>query len=130
MTPECYSKLLNRYEKAHGFPFLVCDGMGKVVHGESPATACSCKGLSEAQRIEAARQTVSFGEPIIGLCCENGFGQWAVPLMQNAELTGALVVQGIDLESGEENFSRHVRSAAQGLLKLAIEENLTNAAAL
>lgn len=130
MTPECYSKLLSRYESDYGFRFMVCDAAGKVVNGEARQTDCSCKGGSDAQRIEAARQTLSFGEPIIGLCCENGFGQWAVPLMQNAQLTGALVVQGVNLESGEDNLSKKVRTAAQGLLKLAIEENLTNAAAL
>ena len=130
MTPECYSKLLGRYESEYGFRFLVCDSTGAVLHGETLPTDCSCKGASDAQRIEAARQTLSFGEPIIGLCCENGFGQWAVPLMQNAQLTGALVVQGVNLESGEDNLSKKVRTAAQGLLKLAIEENLTNAAAL
>lgn len=130
MTPECYSKLLSRYESEYGFRFLVCDAKGHVVHGNAPQTDCSCKGCSDVQRIEAARQTLSFGEPIIGLCCENGFGQWAVPLMHNAELTGALVVQGIDLESEEGDVSRRVRAAAQGLLNLAIAENLTNAATL
>lgn len=130
MTPECYSELLARYETEYGFRFLVCGEAGEVVHGDAPRTDCSCKGESNKQRIQAARQTLSFGEPIIGLCCENGYGQWAVPLMQNARLSGALVVQGIDLESGEANLSERVRSAAQGLLNLAIAENLTNAAAL
>ncbi|MEX0330973.1 MAG: helix-turn-helix domain-containing protein [Puniceicoccaceae bacterium] len=130
MTPECYSKLLARYKTEFGFSFLVCDESGMVVFGDTPRTDCSCRCASNAKRIEAARQTLSFGEPIIGLCCENGFGQWAVPLMQNARLTGALVVQGIDLESGEADISRRVRKAAQGLFSLAIQENLTNAAAL
>lgn len=130
MTPNRYHELLSKYSTNHGFGFVICDQMGRITLGEVGKTACSCQGLSDCQRIEAAKQTLSFGEPIIGLCCENGFAQWAVPLMFNSELNGALVVQGIDLESGERNILRRVRKASQALLKMAIEENLTNAAAL
>jgi AraC-like DNA-binding protein len=122
--------LAARYAEEHGFHLLATDASGKIIHGEPAATSCSCGSASDANRIEAARQTLAFGEAIIGLCCENGFAQWAVPLMNNAELTGAMLVQGVDLESGDSGISTHVREAAQALLKLAIEENLTNGAAL
>lgn len=130
MTLEDYNSLLEAYNKAHGFPFGVCGPEGKLVHGGRAETDCACKGVSDIQRIGAARQTLAFGEPIIGLCCDNGFGYWAVPLMNNAEVAGALVVQGIDLESREPDHLKRIRRAAEGLVELAIEQNLTNAAAL
>jgi AraC-like DNA-binding protein len=130
MTPESYSKLASQYESEYGYRFVVTDINGKLIHGLPAPTGCPCRGAGDDGRIEAARQTLAFGEPIIGLCCENGYGQWAVPLMQNAEVTGALMVQGVDLESGDTDISRKVRKAAHGLMQLATAENLTNAAAL
>ena len=109
MNPDRYRELLNQYETAYGFRFIVCNEIGQICHGEQFKTDCSCRGTTNSQRIEAARQTLSFGEPIIGLCCENGFAQWAVPLMHNSKMSGALVVQGIDLESGDKNLSRRLR---------------------
>jgi AraC-like DNA-binding protein len=130
MTPTQYNELSRQYTNNYGFPIIVTNVTGKVIHGELITTDCSCENRSDDNRIQAARQTLAFGESIIGLCCDSGYATWAVPLMQNAEITGALVVHGVDLDSGDEDMSQRVREAAHGLLELAIEKNLTNGAAM
>ncbi len=130
MTHDQYMALLPIYEAEYGFSFVVTDISGKVVIGDSCMTGCTCGNRSEKLRIESARQTLTFGEPIIGLCCEDGYARWSIPLMQNSELTGALVVEGVNLESDEQDMPQKVRKAAHALLELAIKHNLTNAASL
>ncbi|MEX0322607.1 MAG: helix-turn-helix domain-containing protein [Puniceicoccaceae bacterium] len=125
-----YSQLIESYAREYGFPVFAVDARGEVVFGSIPHSDCSCGNRSADARIRAAEQTMAFGDPVISLCCENGYAMWAIPMMVNAQLTGALVVQGVDLESGEEGIYQRVREASQGLLKTAIAANLTNEAAL
>jgi AraC-like DNA-binding protein len=130
MTPELYTSLQSKYEADYGFRFVVTDALGKIVQGELIKTDCTCANKSDRQRILSAHQTLAFGEPVIGMCCEDGYARWAIPLMQNSEVTGALVVEGIDLESGDQELPQRVRNAAHGLMGIAVESNLTNSAAL
>ena len=129
-SPSPYLEFQSVYRKLYGFEVVVTDDRGHRVTEATPATDCHCQNQSDAARIEAARQTLTFGEPVINLCCENGYARWAVPLMDNAKVTGALVVEGIDLESGGTGRFPKIREAAHGLLSMAVEHNLTNAAAL
>ena len=130
MRPEQFNSLYDQYQAEHGFGFVVTNALGKIVLGVGRRSNCLCANQSDQQRISSAHQTLAYGEPIIGLCCEDGFARWAIPLMQNSEVTGALVVEGVDLESGDASTTRNVRTAAHALMEMAIENNLTNAAAL
>jgi AraC-like DNA-binding protein len=125
-----YSTLIEAYSKEFGFSAFVVDAHGKAVYGTAPESDCSCRSKSPESRIRAADQTLAFGEPVINLCCEDGYAMWAIPLTYNAKLTGALVVQGIDLESGEDGIYQRVREASHGLLRKAMAANLTNEAAI
>lgn len=130
MNPDLFAEIAQAYRTRYGFPLLCTDASGSVVHGDAVRTDCSCGGQSDDVRLRAAQQTLAFGEPIITNCCENGFAMWAAPINDNNRLTGALLVQGIDLESGPENLAEQIEEAARGLLDLAIRHNLTNAAAI
>jgi AraC-like DNA-binding protein len=123
--------ILAAYRREHGFPVLVTDGEGAVTTGRLVATRCPCGGRSGTRRMQVARQTLRWGETVVDLCCEEGYAMWGVPLMHNAEVTGALVVQGVDLEAGTGGgMPRRVRQAAEALLALAVANNLTNHAAI
>lgn len=130
MSPEHFNSLNNKYEKECGFSLLLTDSLGTVVYGSFATTNCMCGNQSDSGRIASAMQTLEFGEPVIGFCCEDGYARWAVPTMHNSEVTGALVVEGIDLESDSEDLPGNVRRAANRLMELAIEHNLTNASAM
>lgn len=67
---------------------------------------------------------------MINLCCEEGFALWAAPILENQELAGVLVTQGVDLEHGAPGLSLRVRQAAVRLLELAVSANLLHPAAL
>lgn len=116
------------YKASCGFSLLQTDRGGAVVAGKAGFTDCRCRNASGRRRIQAAEQTLYWGETIIKLCCDDGYAMWAVPVRENNATTGALLVQGIDLEGGDGEFYRRVQEAANGLLELALEANLLPAA--
>lgn len=77
---------------------------------------------------DAAEQTRYWGETIINLCCDTGYTMWAVPILDNNELTATLVVQGVELEDQETGFYETVQTAADALLESAVRANLVNRA--
>jgi AraC-like DNA-binding protein len=127
LSPAQFRRLAAAYRAAHGFFLVAVDANGERLHGRISRTACPCGNRAAARRRQAAEQTLFWGEPVINLCCESGFAMWAVPLMHNQAIEGALLVQGVDLEAGGEALSQRVRAAASGLMETAIRENLTNA---
>ena len=117
-------------KKAPGFPVLLSDAHGEILEGRAVQTECACGGQSARRRIQAAGQTRYWGTTIINLCCDTGFAMWAVPILHNNDLIGALVVQGVDLESEVPGFHERVQEAADRLLDLAVEHNLLSRAEL
>lgn len=112
-----------------GFPVLLTDEHGEPIIGLSTDYHCSCSGPTPARRIESAKQTLVWGEPIINLCCNEGRVFWAVPLTHNSKITGALVVEGIELEEegANSNLTTLIRQSAEKLLAMAIQRNWINA---
>lgn len=81
--------------------------------------------------MRAVHETLKWGEPYLHLCCGNCV-IWAVPVMDNAELVGGIVAGGVPIDecSRDRWNAARIRAAANRLLQLAIEANLTNAAYL
>jgi AraC-like DNA-binding protein len=118
------------YEAETGFPLAICDAEGSVRSAAPFQTNCRCQSACPERRRQAALETLHWGETVINLCCEDGFALWAVPVLENQKLVGALVTQGVDLEHGSPGLSQRVRQAAARLLELAVSANLLHPAAL
>lgn len=114
----------------YGFELLLTDARGDILEGTVRPTDCECGNRNPARRIQAAEQTRYWGETVINLCCDTGYALWAVPILDNNRLKGALLVQGVDLESGETGLHEKVQKAADELLRTALEANLLNEAEL
>ncbi len=125
-----YQLLCGRYRRRFGLELLVTDADGKIVFGAPTETDCDCRNRSRSRRIDAAKHSLYWGEPVINLCCDFGYAMWGVPIMNNNEMVGALVVQGVDLEGKDKSFYRSVQEAANGLLEIAMEQNLVSRAAI
>lgn len=115
--------LRKSYHETFCFDLLQTDASGRILVGQAEALDCACSGLSDRRRLQAAEQTRYWGETIINLCCDSGYAMWAVPILDNNELTGALVVQGVKLEDQPEGFHESVQRAAETLLEWALEAN-------
>lgn len=126
--PLDFSSLRNNYHGDFGFDLLQTDATGRIVAGEAGPLDCACGGLADLRRLQAAEQTRYWGETVINLCCDTGYALWAVPVLDNNELTAALVVQGVDLEGRPTSFHASVQEAANALLQRALEANLINRA--
>lgn len=121
-----FPSLRSNYRAACAFDLLLTDATGRIIRGEAGPLDCTCGGLADLRRLQAAEQTRYWGKPIINLCCDSGYAMWAVPILDNNELTGALVVQGIELEDRSKRFHESVQEAANALLELTLEANLIN----
>ncbi|MBI2843018.1 MAG: helix-turn-helix domain-containing protein [Armatimonadetes bacterium] len=126
-----FPQIAKRYQKEFDLPLLFVDPQGNVVQGE----AC-CANPEDSLRCREARQraveeTLRWGEPYLHLCLGNCV-IWAVPVMHNAELTGGIVSGGVPIDdcSPEKWGAARIRAAANRLMELAVEGNLTNAALL
>ena len=82
------------YEAVTQFPLAICGADGSIRSGEPVRTMCSCASACPERRRQAALETLHWGETVINLCCEDGFALWAVPILGNQKLVGALVTQG------------------------------------
>jgi AraC-like DNA-binding protein len=116
--------LCDQYRATFGFALRQTDATGNIIGESPPHLDCACGGQSPTRRLQAAEQTRYWGETVINLCCDSGYGMWAVPVMNNNQLIGTLVVQGIDLELEQPGYHEAVQTAANALLQLALASNL------
>lgn len=114
---------LAAYFRQFGFPVVIVDRDGKPLAGDPTETECECRNRSDQRRLHAIEQSHYWGEPIINLCCDSGYAMWGVPLVDNNELVGGLIVQGIELEGLSNDDHRKVQQAAHALHHLALEAN-------
>ena len=109
---------------------MATDEMGKP-------TGSDCGGPDElaSLRRQAIMEALRWGEPCLVLD-PGGCLLWAVPLMNNEQVTGGLVVEGVALlrddvrDADVPNRSGRIREACLGLLDMAVCHNLTNASRL
>ncbi len=122
-----FNHLANRYRKEYGLSVSLIDRHGDLLEGglccDSPEETVRCR---EA-RSRAVEETLRWGEPYLHLCSGNCI-IWAIPVMRNSELLGGLVAGGIPIDdfSREKWSATRIRAAADRLLQLAVESNLTN----
>ena len=114
---------LSAYNREFGFVVVPVDRSGRPLEGIPGATDCDCGNRSDQRRLRAIEQTRLWGETIINLCCDNGYAMWGVPLIDNNELVGGLIVQGVELEGLSNDDHGRVQQAAHALHHLAIETN-------
>ena len=119
-----------RYLQDHGFSLLRIDASGRVVEGDHDTSDhdCDCGLRSDTRRLQVVEQTRYWGDTIIQLCCDSGTAMWGVPILDNNILSGALLVQGVELEDQTGAFHQSVQIAADALLQVALEHNLINQA--
>lgn len=118
----------SQYLRDYGFELLRTDARGRVLAGCPRQLDCDCGGQSDVRRLQAAEQSRYWGQTVINLCCDSGYAMWAVPILDNNQLIGTLVVQGVDLEGQPAGFHESVQKAANALLERALEANLINSA--
>lgn len=129
LLDSAFVSLRKRFREECGFDVFMVDSNGSFLAGNHTGSTCSCQGPDEQKRIEAARQTLAWGEPIIQLCCDQGLAFWGIPLTDNNRISGALIVEGVDLETpNKKRQSADIATAAKTLLQWSIAENWTNKA--
>lgn len=129
-VPDWFDSFRRAYRQACGYALAYAGADGRILVGTAAPTDCTCRSLSDRARIEAAEQTLLWGETTINLCCEDGYAMWAVPVMNNNAVSGCLVVQGVELETGEETAPSRIQKAADTLLEWAIRDNRITASAV
>jgi AraC-like DNA-binding protein len=125
---EEYVGLRTAYQETYGFALLFVDTSGRVCSGETRFADCECGLGSDQRRLQIIEQTRYWGETVIQLCCDSGFAMWGVPILQNNQLIGGLIVQGVELENQTSGFHESVKISADALLEIAVEHNLISQA--
>lgn len=123
-----FDELRKAYEDRYGFAAVRTDATGRIVAGKVGPTDCSCRNENDDRRLQAAAQTLYWGDTLISLCCEDGYAMWGVPIRRNDETLGTLLVQGVDLENPEAGFHQRTQEAANGLLQMTLDANLIHPA--
>lgn len=128
---DAFAPLAQAYARTWGIPCVLADVHGRVVAGDA---GCSSEQANTPEcmaiRKRAIEESVRWGEPYV-LLCPHGYMLWAVPVMENARVLGGLVAARTEHTSGVDSLSpAEVHRAADDLLALADEANLTNSALL
>jgi hypothetical protein len=105
---------------------------GHKLWGKGKATNCEFPEQCSANCWLTATESLRWGEVCVLPCpCENA--SWAVPVLLNNRLLGALVVRGVQLDrSGDTpgSLDKEILDGCSKLLELATRYNLTNSALL
>ncbi len=126
--------LIRAYIDAWGIGCILIDTHGAQQAGElHSACACPQDAACLEARVTAIKEAVRWGEPSMQLCPRAQM-MWAVPVMNNAVVLGALLAVNagpVSLGGGPHARSTgEIRRAASDLLTRAEAVNLTNAALL
>jgi len=113
------------YARRFGFRTAFTDVEGRVCAGAMDCGRCSASHC-QALRRRIVEESFRWGESFMDLCpC--GRMLWGIPVMVNQWIQGGLVASA---EAGGGKRLTQLREAAEGLLTLALEYNLTNGALL
>lgn len=132
LEPADFRAFTLAYRRRFGFALACCGPSGEFLAGTRACRASGRSDVCDECRLGAVNEALRWGEPCVSLC-PAGLAIWAVPLMRNARVTGGLVVAGVNLEpegTPASEILRRVRSAAQGLLEMAEQRDMTNGALL
>jgi AraC-like DNA-binding protein len=126
-----FDQLANKYKKEYSLPLVLIDRYGRVLAGQWSSGSAETDARCQEAGLRAVQETLRWGEPYLHLCGGNHI-IWGIPLMYNSELTGGILAGGVPLDECSRdswNASR-IRTAANRLLQLVGEANLTNASLL
>lgn len=130
-NPSAFKEISGLYWDDYELELLMVDAQGGIKTGVS-----CCKNPENDTRCRDCRsrvviETLRWGEPYLHLC-NGGRVIWAAPVMNNSELVGGIVTESVSIdECNKVRWStKKIREAANSLLKLAVDYNLTNAALL
>jgi AraC-like DNA-binding protein len=129
---DAFERVRAAYRRACGVTVYAVGPEAAVIAGAPPACGVHGRGACVAMRTNAMNEALSWGEASVGACSEHRL-VWAVPLMRNQTVTGALVACVSDKRAftpGRDGRPLDVRRAADELRSLAETHDLTNAAAL
>jgi len=123
-----FESLAKVYAHAWGLMLVLTDTQGAIIADEAPYCGCRNDGECAAARMQAMHEALRWGEPSMTLC-PSGFVIWAVPVMQNSVVTGAIVAEKAVVASSDDPLSpQELRRAVSSLLSMAEEANITNGA--
>lgn len=124
-----FRNLTDAYAGAWGLQCVLTDSRGGIITGRNPE-GCPNGAECSAARKRAIEEALRWGEPSM-LLCPKGHVIWAVPVMENSEVTGGIIVENVIVGSMNDPLSpSQLRQAASDLLSMAEEANITNAALL
>jgi AraC-like DNA-binding protein/ligand-binding sensor protein len=123
-----FEALAKEYARAWGLLLVLTDTRGAIVADEAPYSGCRNDADCAAARRHAMIEALRWGEPSMMLC-PSGYVIWAVPVMENSVVTGAVVAEKAVVGSDNDPLSpEELRLAVADLLSRAEEANFTNAA--
>ena len=125
---QTFADIARAYRARWGIGLVICDPGGVVVY---PKRDKEADPLVAARRLAIA-ESLRWGEPAVGSTV-SGMIVWAVPLMHNAAITGALVAairEDAAFPYGTMAGVLDIHAACSDLRQLAEQRNLTNAALL
>jgi len=125
-----FESIAEAYYKAWGLGCVLTDIEGNIVAGEAPHAGCGSDPECSSARRKAAEEALRWGAPSM-LICPAGYIIWAVPLMENSVVNGAIVVEKVAVGTPNDTLSpAGISRAASDLLTMVEEANITNAALL
>lgn len=123
-----FESLAAEYANAWGLGCVFTDPEGGILAGDAPHSDCGTHTECASARKQALNEALRWGEPSMVLC-PAGFVIWAVPVMENSAVTGAIVVEKAMVGTERDPLTpEQLRGAVTDLLAMAEEANLTNAA--
>lgn len=123
-----FRDLQRQYREQTGYSLVQIDASGEVMEGDVTARAKETPDQSAQRRLQAVEQTRKRGKAVIQQSEETGTAMWGVPVLDNNQLVGGLLVERVDLEDQPVDSPETWQRAADALLDLAIKENLINSA--
>lgn len=125
-----FELLAKNYARTWGLMLVLTNTHGAIIADEPPYSGCRNDGECAAARVRALHEALRWGEPSMMLC-PSGYVIWAVPVMRNSVVTGAIVAEKVVVGSSNDPLSpAELRLAVWDLLNMAEEANLTNGALL
>jgi len=118
-------QLIRDYRKQYGFSVVITDPDGTIVMGTPDCGDCVASKC-HALRHRVVAESLRWGAPFMDLC-PRGHMLWGVPLMENQRLIGGGIATC--RVRGNQGMTS-IRLAADALLAMVEQLNLTNAALL
>ncbi len=123
-----FESLAAAYSATWNLRCVLTDPEGGILAGDAPHSGCGADCDCAAARKQALDEALRWGEPSM-ILCPAGFVIWAMPVMDNSVVLGAIVVEKAMVGTDRDPLTpEQLRNAVTDLLAMTEEANLTNAA--